>query len=639
MILSVCIPTYGQPQQIRRTLDSLLGQDLQDIEIVIRDDNADAETETIISHYVSRLPIRYFHLEKEGVDLAFLFVSKEARGKFVWWFGDDVFCPGTVGRVVDALKRNSDVDFMYVNSTDMSGEGYSVNLGGSRLTKDRNEVLSELKDQLGFCSAMLFKKTILLSGMEKAQEYVGTSWVTLFLSMNALAEGSQFYLLDGKNFLSDPKLPGESRWYDSFEVHGINYSLVALEFKGYFDKKLLRHVLAQKFGRSWRAVIVERALGLKTGFASPSPKIMKMAKLYWNYPECYISLPLMLLPRSILQVFYAIYKRIKVRMPIEPCKSLVAESTKAVAVVCPHDGAVVLGVSTTLYRCPLCRRDYSLESGVLRMLGSNEEFYEGVYGNPIKFLPKSERPWHIWPLWLINSGYLWMVRRHVPEYSVVLELGCAAGVRYFGKRYHMIGYDISFASLLKTRGEYAQLLQADALTCICLPDKSVDAVVSSFFWEHIQPDIKPRILSECSRVLRPGGKVVFLYDVGTENPLIRHYKQVNPALYSRLFIECDRHVGYQRPADNLALFRAAGFSVLEHRGMEKTWFQSPTTYGKLMEFGSTARRLFAWTNVLGRPPWFYLYTAWMRLIDTVICPLLPRDYARIDLVVLKKESL
>jgi glycosyltransferase involved in cell wall biosynthesis len=310
-LLSFCIPTYGQPRQLRRTLDSLLGQDLEEVEIVIRDDNPDSETEKIVSEYLTKLPIKYFHMSKEGVDLAFMFVSKEANGDFVWWFGDDVLCPGTVGKVVDVLKNNEELDFMYVNSTDMSGSSYSINIGGSRFIKDRNEVLSVLKDQLGFCSAMLFKKETLLSGMKEAENFVGTSWVTLFLSLNTLSEGKLFYLLDGKNFLSDSKPAGEARWYDSFEVHGLNYFIIAQEFKYKFDHKSLRSVLAYKYGSAWRAVVVERALGFRTGFASPSPKIMRMAKLYWNYPEFYIALPLMLVPRSVLRAFYALYKRIR----------------------------------------------------------------------------------------------------------------------------------------------------------------------------------------------------------------------------------------------------------------------------------------------------------------------------------------
>ena len=230
-----------------------------------------------------------------------------------------------------------------------------------------------------------------------------------------------------------------------------------------------------------------------------------------------------------------------------------------------------------------------------------DDFYEGAYENKVFFLPHTERPWNVWPLWLINSGYVWTVRRFVPPGATVVELGCAGGVRYFGRRYRMVGCDLSLSSLKKLEF-YERRVQADATLCIPLPDKSVDAVVSSYFWEHITPLVKPKILQECQRILRPGGKVVFLYDVETENPLIRRFKSNNPPLYSKLFIEGDGHLGYQRPVENLAIFEEAGFRVVEHHGMEKTCLLSPSAYNKLAEFGNNGGRLMKWASRLGQQP-------------------------------------
>ena len=98
-----------------------------------------------------------------------------------------------------------------------------------------------------------------------------------------------------------------------------------------------------------------------------------------------------------------------------------------------------------------------------------------------------------------------------------------------------------------------------------------------------------------------------------------------------------QRLGYQRPAENLALFEEAGFRVVEHQGMEKTWLQSPSAYTKLSQFGTVGGRLFAWASRLGQQPFFYPYTALMRLIDTLICPWLPADWARMDRVVCEKK--
>lgn len=308
----------------------------------------------------------------------------------------------------------------------------------------------------------------------------------------------------------------------------------------------------------------------------------------------------------------------------------------SIPIICPEDSAPLIAQHPAQYHCTVCHRDYPVEDGVLCLLGQKDEFYEGAYQNHVAFMPRGERLHHVWPLWLINSGYPWVVRRHVPENSLVVELGCAGGVSYFGKRYRMVGCDLSRSSLKKLEKVYAGLLQVDAVSCIALADKSVDAVVSSYFWEHIPPLQKPRILRECARILKPGGKLIFLYDVETNNPVIRHYRAREPMLYRRLFIDGDGHMGYESPTANAEQFRVAGFSIIERRGMEKSFVQSPAAFTKLAEFGGRGPQLFRWAKWLGKKPLFYPYTAVTRVANAVVDPFLPTDWARIELVVCEK---
>jgi len=230
---------------------------------------------------------------------------------------------------------------------------------------------------------------------------------------------------------------------------------------------------------------------------------------------------------------------------------------------------------------------------------------------------------------------VWAVRKAVPEGATVVELGCAGGVRYFGQRYRMIGCDLSWAAL-KSMDFYSQRLQIDASACIPLPTDSVDAVVSSYFWEHIHPEVKPKILKECSRILKPGGKLIFLYDVETNNPLIKKYKEMDPGMYRKLFIEGDGHYGYQWPEDNVVMFESAGFLVIEHSGLDKTPVQGASVYCKLQQFNG-AGALVRNMSAIGQGRWFYLWTGIMRVIDALICPWLPARWARIDRVVAEKS--
>jgi hypothetical protein len=84
---------------------------------------------------------------------------------------------------------------------------------------------------------------------------------------------------------------------------------------------------------------------------------------------------------------------------------------------------------------------------------------------------------------------------------------------------------------------------------------------------------------------------------------------------------------------HLSIFVSSGFRIIEHHGMEKTWLQSPSAFTKLAQFSTLGRGLLAWASRLNQKPFFYLYVALLRLVDTLVCKFLPESWARIDLVV------
>lgn len=304
---------------------------------------------------------------------------------------------------------------------------------------------------------------------------------------------------------------------------------------------------------------------------------------------------------------------------------------------CPNDVCeLVWTEGVDILQCPRCKKVVPANANVIRYQDSEDPFYEGAYEGRVHYRPKSERWYRAWPLWLINSGYLWQVRRHVPAGGTVLELGCAAGVAYFGGRYRMIGSDLSMSALRRAAAIYELCIQENAIRGIHLPDGSLDGVVSSYFWEHIAPADKGPLLAECFRVLRPGGRLLFLYDVETQNPLVRRMRRVAPHRYRLLFLDGDGHVGYETPAANARRFTEAGFRIVRRIGLEKTPLQSPSAYAKFAQWGSSTDRLFRRLSKLGNAPWFYAYTAALRIVDTIAQHLLPEDWARIELMICEK---
>ncbi|MBS1511623.1 MAG: glycosyltransferase [Bacteroidetes bacterium] len=59
MIISICIPTYNEPQKVKKLLDAVFSQTCRDYEVIITDDSTNNLTETLIAEEFSHLPLRY----------------------------------------------------------------------------------------------------------------------------------------------------------------------------------------------------------------------------------------------------------------------------------------------------------------------------------------------------------------------------------------------------------------------------------------------------------------------------------------------------------------------------------------------------------------------------------------------------
>lgn len=215
----------------------------------------------------------------------------------------------------------------------------------------------------------------------------------------------------------------------------------------------------------------------------------------------------------------------------------------------------------------------------------------------------------------------------------MLEIGCAGGIDYIGKRYRATGLDVSWESLRRAAKDYETRVLGSCMERLPFPDGSFDGILSSFLWEHIPPERKPALLAECRRVLRPGGKLIFLYDVETQNPLIRAFRSKDSARYQRVFLDADGHLGYQTPEVNARIFDAAGFRLLQHLGFERSPLVSPSTFDKLSRWDGAAQRLFRLGARLQSSRLFYPYLALQRTFDASLGRMLPRSWARIMVTV------
>lgn len=118
IFLSICIPCYNRPKELKRLLDSIDVKDSEIIEIVICDNDSPCrqqvrETVTEYSTY-SHYNINYVENETNvGYDKNLRECIKHAQGKFVMFMGDDdVFIPKTMDTYLEFLKEHDELGYI-----------------------------------------------------------------------------------------------------------------------------------------------------------------------------------------------------------------------------------------------------------------------------------------------------------------------------------------------------------------------------------------------------------------------------------------------------------------------------------------------------------------------------------------------
>ena len=124
--VSVGVPVYNAEKYLRQSLESLLAQTFEDVEIIISDNCSADATEAICREFAQRdSRIRYLRQpENLGAIANFNHVFAEARGEYFKWAAYDDLCePTFLQRCVDVLDKNPDVGWCHSKSDRIDADG------------------------------------------------------------------------------------------------------------------------------------------------------------------------------------------------------------------------------------------------------------------------------------------------------------------------------------------------------------------------------------------------------------------------------------------------------------------------------------------------------------------------------------
>ena len=120
-LFSIIIPVYNAEEYIRKCLDSVLNQGLDDYEVLLVNDGSKDGSVGICEEYCRKNPhFRLLHQENAGVSAARNHGIEEARGRYIVFVdADDYLLDGGMAIAFRCLKDRGDIDVVnYVSSYD-----------------------------------------------------------------------------------------------------------------------------------------------------------------------------------------------------------------------------------------------------------------------------------------------------------------------------------------------------------------------------------------------------------------------------------------------------------------------------------------------------------------------------------------
>lgn len=110
--LSVIIPTYNAKDNIKRCIDSVLKQNIQNVEILVINDGSTDNSGEIVKEYVKQNPkkITYYEKENTGVADTRNFGISKAKGKYILFIdSDDYIKQGLLEEIQKYIEQDVDI--------------------------------------------------------------------------------------------------------------------------------------------------------------------------------------------------------------------------------------------------------------------------------------------------------------------------------------------------------------------------------------------------------------------------------------------------------------------------------------------------------------------------------------------------
>ena len=262
--LSLCIATLNRARFIGETLDTILSQMEDGVQLVVVDGASSDNTVEVMAQYCADHPQIVYRREltNSGVDADYDKTVGYATGEYCWLMtDDDLLKPGAVRRVLEAMAGNPEL--IVVNAEVLSAD-LSVTMEKQRLglssdvrytNASKEQFLKDTGAYLSFIGCVVIKRDKWMSRNRSA--YYGS----LFIHVGVIFQKPS---IDYVTVISDPLIQiryGNAMWTArGFEIWMFKWPQLIWSFPEYSDDAK-RAVCREAPWRSAKALFHHRAMG------------------------------------------------------------------------------------------------------------------------------------------------------------------------------------------------------------------------------------------------------------------------------------------------------------------------------------------------------------------------------------------
>lgn len=261
--LSICIATYNRGRFIAETLDSILRQLPDDVELLVVDGASTDDTASVLQQYVQPgRALRYFRENvNSGIDRDYDKAVGYASGEYCWLMtDDDLMQPGAVDRVLACLGQRPDL--VVVNARVMTADFSAVLMDRFlAFAEDREydggseQFFAEVARYLTFIGGVVIRRELWLERDRSA--FYGTAFVHVGVVFQSPPIGRV-------KVIAEPLIViryGNAMWSPrAFEIWMFKWPRLVWSFGGYPDAAKAR-VYPRTPSRSLRKLIYFRGIG------------------------------------------------------------------------------------------------------------------------------------------------------------------------------------------------------------------------------------------------------------------------------------------------------------------------------------------------------------------------------------------